>query len=565
MSTKNSLLVIQRQLPWLVVTLVPALCLIPFIDKAFNIDDPLFLWAAQQIQTHPLNFYDFTINWYGFDAPMSIINKNPPGVSYYIAAVAFLFGGSEIVLHWAFLVPALAVSLGTYWLAKAFCSHPVLATLIGILTPVFLVSSSSVMSDTLMLAFYIWAIVSWVYGLKYQNSWLLFISSLLIVLSAFSKYFGVSLIPLLFVYTWAFIGKPTKQLLFLLLPIVFVIGYEWLTDSLYGQGLMLSAQSYASTHSPLLSSQFLGNTFFGLCFLGGCYASVFFYTPWLWTRRVLINGLLIIALLMLVIVIFASQSNEIRFGFLVQVVLFTMVGLQIIALAVLELWERRNPEALLLCLWILGVFVFSSLLNWTVNARTLLPMLPAVGILVVRRLEQGAMEKKQDITFQPRNWSKTLAFWLSKGTIYQEKLVPLIPAAIVAILVLSMDYGLANSTREAASQITKKYGHGNGTLWFQGGWGFQYYMEKAGATKIDFSRPRIMAGDLMVIPMNNTNRKPPPENTALVETLYVPASRWGSTMSFVLGAGFYAHEWGILPFAFGAAPNEVYFIYYVLT
>lgn len=82
MSTKNSLLVLQRQLPWLVVTLVPVLCLIPFVDKAFNIDDPLFLWAAQQIQTHPLNFYDFTVNWYGFDAPMSIINKNPPGVSY---------------------------------------------------------------------------------------------------------------------------------------------------------------------------------------------------------------------------------------------------------------------------------------------------------------------------------------------------------------------------------------------------------------------------------------------------------------------------------------------------
>ncbi len=378
MSTINSLLATQRRLPWLVVTLVPVLCLIPFVDKAFNIDDPLFIWAAEHILTNPFNFYDFTVLWYGFEAPMSAITKNPPGVSYYITMVALLFGWSETALHWAFLVPAIAVSLGTYWLAKAFCSSPVLATLIGILTPVFLVSSSSVMSDTMMVAFYVWAVVCWVYGLKYQKNWLLLISTLLIVLSVLTKYFGLSMIPLLFVYTWAVIGKPSKKLLLLLLPVIVLVGYEWFTAQLYGQGLFLSAQSYASQRSPvLMTTQLFSNTFIGLCFVGGCYASVFFYTPWLWPRRIVINGLLIIMLLIGVIITFTqfwgiegSNIDETRWGFIVPLILFTMAGIQIIALSILDLWTRRTPEALLLCLWVLGVFVFSSLINWTVNART---------------------------------------------------------------------------------------------------------------------------------------------------------------------------------------------------
>ncbi len=37
--------------------------LVPFINKAYTIDDPLFLRAAQQIEKHPADFYGFRINW----------------------------------------------------------------------------------------------------------------------------------------------------------------------------------------------------------------------------------------------------------------------------------------------------------------------------------------------------------------------------------------------------------------------------------------------------------------------------------------------------------------------
>jgi hypothetical protein len=42
---------VDHRLLWLVLVLVGALLLL-FVNRAFHIDDPLFLWAAKQIQTH---------------------------------------------------------------------------------------------------------------------------------------------------------------------------------------------------------------------------------------------------------------------------------------------------------------------------------------------------------------------------------------------------------------------------------------------------------------------------------------------------------------------------------
>src|SRR5262249_11545191 len=105
-----------------------------FLGKAFHIDDPLFIWAARQIQTHPANPYDFSVNWYGAPMPISDVTKNPPLASYYMALAAAIFGWSEPAVHLAFVAAAIAVVIGTYLLAARLCSHPLLGTVAGILT-----------------------------------------------------------------------------------------------------------------------------------------------------------------------------------------------------------------------------------------------------------------------------------------------------------------------------------------------------------------------------------------------------------------------------------------------
>ena len=77
------------------LALMTVLALLPFINKPFHIDDPLFIWAAQQIQQDPFDYYGTKVNWSWTDAPMSKINMNPPGVSYYLAAAALVVVGAR--------------------------------------------------------------------------------------------------------------------------------------------------------------------------------------------------------------------------------------------------------------------------------------------------------------------------------------------------------------------------------------------------------------------------------------------------------------------------------------
>ena len=92
--------------------------LAPFLNKAFHIDDPLFLWMAQQVSQHPGDPYGFSLNWYGIAQPMFSVMQNPPLGSYYMALAATFLGWSELAMHGAFLVPAVLAVLGTFLLAQ---------------------------------------------------------------------------------------------------------------------------------------------------------------------------------------------------------------------------------------------------------------------------------------------------------------------------------------------------------------------------------------------------------------------------------------------------------------
>ncbi|MEM7017857.1 MAG: hypothetical protein AAF512_11035, partial [Pseudomonadota bacterium] len=79
-----------------------------FIGKAVHIDDAMFIWTAQQIVSHPFDFYGFTMNWYGVDSAMFAVNQNPPGVAYYLALFGSVWGCKEGL---RFPVPAWATTM----------------------------------------------------------------------------------------------------------------------------------------------------------------------------------------------------------------------------------------------------------------------------------------------------------------------------------------------------------------------------------------------------------------------------------------------------------------------
>lgn len=537
------------------VVLATLLCLLPFVNKAFHIDDTLFLWAARQIHSHPFDFYGFDANWYGHVMPMAEINQNPPLVAYYIALVTILFGWQEWVLHLAFLLPALGVSIGTYVLAKEFCQRPLLAALSAIATPVFLVSATNVMSDILMLAFYLWAVIFWIRGVEQNRFRWLVIAAALVTLSALTKYFGLTAAPLLLVYTVARLKAFDRRLLVVLvlaLPLLLLFGYQQWTNAMYGRGLLSAAASYSMELATRDWSKLVDKSLSGLAFTGGCVASVFFFAPWLWAKRAWLIGGIAAGVLVMTLVVFKGSLFKLdfvadggyRWGIILQTTLFVVAGLHLLLLAGHEWYRQRDAAGCLLFCWVVGTFSFSAFFNWTINGRTLLPMLPAVAILLARRLDRLAIP----------------------GPAVGQYL-PLVPALLLALTIGWADYALADSQRRAAATITRELQPFGRQIWFQGHWGFQYYMEQHGAKAVDIENPAMQPGEFLVLPDNNTNIYTPDyyiprQSVALMQTYRFPAGTWVASMrQEPVGAGFYASKWGPLPYVFGPVPMEDYWLF----
>jgi 4-amino-4-deoxy-L-arabinose transferase-like glycosyltransferase len=531
---------------------VAIIILVPFANKAFHMDDTLFIAAAKHIQSDPTNFYGFNINWYGLKMPMAEVAKNPPLACYYIALVAGLLGWNEIVLHIAFVVPAVAAALGSFYLAKQFCSQPVLAALASVLTPVFLVSSTNVMCDTMMLAFWVWAVVFWLWGAD-KNQWsFLLISAALIAISALTKYFGMSLILLLFVYSLAKKRKIGTWALYLLAPVAILALYQWATFALYGRGLLTDAASYATKRSWNPGGEFLWKGLICFTFMGGGMITVLFYAPLIWSRRILVSSVVLMVLFLFSLGLLGRIGNfpvrygsVVRWDILIQFGLMLLAGVGIIWLTVADLYNYRDCKSLLLFLWVLGTFFFAGFVNWTVNERSILPVAPVVGILLVR-----VFDRQGETSRQIKGWRVK---W------------PLILTAIVALSVCWADYTLAGTARDAAKTIHKAYRNRPNVVWFQGHWGFQYYMEfYDGGRALDFKNSRPLIGDIIVIPINNTNLEPLPKDRAfLVQAFEFVPCRWLSTINTPLGAGFYSSRWGPLPFALGLVPVEKHCVFVV--
>jgi 4-amino-4-deoxy-L-arabinose transferase-like glycosyltransferase len=536
-----------RQIVFLIA--VSLACLLPFINKAFHIDDTLFILASRHIQSHPLDFYGFTVNWYGEAMPMYEVMKNPPLTSYFIGLVATFAGWSELALHVSFLIPALGVVIGTYYLAQQFCSRSLTATLVGILTPVFLVSSTTVMCDIMMLAFWVWAVVLWVRGMNGLRYSFLIAAAFLIALAGLTKYYGLSLIPLLMAYSYAKKRSFKGWAVILLIPVAILALYQIATYSMYGKGLLFDAASYASNYHSQEADRIFAETLIALSFSGGCLLTALWLFPLLWPRRIVIGTLCCLALFAASMPFLEnfgvfSQALPTRVDWLLilQFSLLVFAGGNILAVAVGDLYRNRTPEALLLFLWVMGTFVFTAFINWSISGRNVLPLMPAAGILLVRRMEMRGI-----LNHPKRPWH--IALFLA-------------PALIIALAVARADYLYADTARSAAFAVNRDFGNHRGTLWFEGHWGFQYYMEKIGAKALDFAHSRLSAKDVVVIPQYGSNMALLPNDIAhLTRTYSFESSRWITTMNGPEGAAFYSSDAGPLPYALNRIPLVKYYVF----
>ena len=558
--------------------LVPLVFLLPLANKAYHIDDTLFLAVAQQIHNAPLDYYGFELPWGGAIRPATDAIKNPPGASYLWAAVSAVFGWGEIPLHVAAALVAALFGLGTYYVARRFTTIPLVATLIAVVGPGFLVSANTVMSDVPMMTAYVWAILLWLKGVDSSPTprlalpaetslrevertrepqanpfahLYLIAAALLIAAATLTKYFAITALPLLLVYTLLHQRRLDPRLAYLFLPIAIVALYQWHSANLYGENLLGSAAGYAVGFATGSADPLLVKTGVALAFAGGSFAAILFYAPLLWRWPILVFGAALIVALTAYFLTFDEldrivirTGDHLNWWFPFQLALWIVVGIAIVALALHDLVRYRNAAAALLFLWFIGTFLFSAYLNWTVNVRTLIPMAPALGILAARRLE--------------------LRFPAERLKQFRFHAVPLALAALLTALVLYADYRLAGAGRIAAATFARDAAEYGRPYYYKGHWGFQYYMNAAGMPAFSPQSAEYTPGDRIVVPLNNTvsgQFHPAVARAYRNLRLEVPTLAWLTTMHRRTGAGFYMHDWGILPFAFGPVPAEEYAVF----
>jgi hypothetical protein len=419
---------------------------------------------------------------------------------------------------------------------------------------VFFVSSLTVMCDVMMLAFWVWAVHLWITGLDGRNPLALGAAALLIAASALTKYFGMALIPLLLLYSLYAKRRFGWWVVYLAVPVAVLGWYQWKTHALYGRGLLLDAASYATGYTAEQTGSSFGNlsvakTYVALAFTGGCLATLACFARSLWSRAALavFTGTAIVATLLIassptIGTFQLPESDSGRWLVALQLGAWGTAGLSLLCLAALDFWRSRDAESLLIVLWTVGTFVFAGFINWTTNGRSILPMVIPAGILIARRL---------DATGTPSSR------WLPRAA------VPLGLAAVLSIAVAWADSAFGETARRGAEAISARHAAATRTLWFQGHWGFQYYMEQRGAKPVDVEKSQLASGDRVVVPSTNTNIYPMPDWAKPIDVIDVPSSRWLATMNTAVGAGFYADVFGPLPFAVGSIAPERFTVYEV--
>jgi len=175
-------------------------------------------------------------------------------------------------------------------------------------------------------------------------------------------------------------------------------------------------------------------------------------------------------------------------------------------------------------------------------------LVPVAGILVSRRM---SLPLSSSVNKGRERGRGRFATWC-----------PALGGLLITLLLAQADANQARAQRDAARDLSAKYSRADHALWFEGHWGFQYYMEKLGARPLDMVHPAAKPGDFILIPNAGTFvSQPDPAAAALVgSTNYLPNNYW-ATMEPSVGAGFYNAYRGPLPFAAGKIKPEYYWVF----
>ena len=515
----------------------PAICLalamlLPFLGKAYTIDDVTFLLQARHLLTDPFHPTAFDMVFHGERIRLSRDLVTGP-VMAYLLVPTMLLDGAEWVAH---TIQAGLLACGVYFttaLGLRLGQDRTQATLAGLLvaaSPAVLAMTATAMPDLPAMVFAVAGMERLTAAKQDRSSFAAVIGAILLGIAALSRPHALLLFPC--------------AALFLLDPGTLRSGArglvrQWLTPPIatLAIGLVVWGAVIVLTRDPLSNATVAGTSLRRLesskiaLNLGSflLYWSVAFPLTILWpvlrggafldTRRTLLTfatGLVLAA---------AGQFFQFGPGYGLLSLVLIGYGLDVVADIILLAWRNRDERALALALWLLigaATAVYVHL-----PAKVLVPSAPAMALLLSGQL---------GIATRGRRVMTTVG-------------ATLVACFVLGVLIMRADAALAEVGREGGKLVASYRANGN-QVWFDGGWGFQWYSMKAGGKALATTPPFPHDGDVVVAgPTARLVRQSYPHRVLLYQRIFdAPGGRL-----FREGAGFYANDSGPLAWTWGTS------------
>lgn len=520
---------------------------LPFLRQAYNIDDTNFLAMATHSWPNPLKLFDFHINWLGEEARAFDVLANPPLGPWYLALVSPIARGREWVYHlsyWPFLVLTLA---GAYRLGRRFAPEqgPLWTMLWTAVAPGLVVAGHALMPDLPLLACYVMGTALTINAFDRDKPAFAAGAGFFAGLSAIYRYSGMTVIPLLLFYAWLNrirLRTAAPAIVSAMLPI--------------GMWTLISHEAYGRVHWLAMTTferQTLGaddithKIIYQIC----CLSLVIAVAPLIALfldrnlRRSMWAGAAVGTFLAIGLALQPWLPHLLtkRAALLLEA---AMVGTGVIGVLLArsvrralqaQVWRRRagrEADDLFLACWLLGVFAFNLSLLFVSVRYILLALLPAV--LLVQRALPGHLPRRG-------KW------WMATAVSF-----------ILALWLAASDQRLADVYRDyvaALPQTTQQ-------RWFTGHWGFQYYMEQAGARPLSNLRWPQPGDEVITSLTPDPQEVPLGVHLELMDRMELHGFPGLRTLTLSDGACFYSgtiphrpyvRVW--LPFGFSGEPQDV--------
>jgi len=479
---------------------------LPFAGRAHHIDDPLYLAAARQVWSAPLDPLGGPSFWH--DAPTTLFHDlyNPPLNAYLLALPVALGGGSELPVHLAMIFLGAATLVAAAWAGESLGVAPRWSLLLAA-SPALCAASVSAMADV---PFLLLTVLAWGMAARGRAAW----SGALAGLSALTKYVGLLNVPLS-VIPLVRAGRRKPVVSVAVAAGIFLAWCLW-TSLAYGQAHVIAAgrfQAFGLRRQAELVLSLVAAL--GLAGLPAALGLV------RWSRRTVAVSVLAGA--------GGAALVHARGGTPANAAL-AVAAFGSGAALLLAAWRASRSEArrdvfLPACFW--SYAAYSVLLVYFGAARYVLPLLPPLVWLLARSGEAD------------------------RGTGRQIMAVSV--GAALSLLVLWGDAGYANAWRTAAEGLPR-----DGRRFQTGHWGFQWYAAGRGYTPLS-PRDVLGAGDLVAEAQGIHGAGPWPAQSAVLAPLstVTVGSPWLRVMDARAEAGLYSSAWGLLPFGLRSPAVEV--------